>query len=153
MNLENTIKIAVEAHTGQVDKGGNPYILHPLRVMLSLDKEEERIVGVLHDVVEDCAGWSWERLEAEGVSKEIIQAMKSLSKTPEEEAEYRSLSEDQKLDHYLEFIERAKANEIGRQVKAADIKDNLDISRIDDITQKDIHRLNRYKAALKLIDA
>ena len=151
MNLENAIKIAVEAHTGQVDKGGSPYILHPLRVMLSLDKEEERIVGVLHDVVEDCAGWSWERLEAEGFSEEIIQALKSVSKTPEEEAEYRSLSEDQKLNHYLQFIERAKANKIGRQVKAADIKDNLDISRIDEITQRDIHRLNRYKAALKLI--
>ena len=86
MNLENAIKIAVEAHTGQVDKGGNPYILHPLRVMLSLDREEERIVGVLHDVVEDCAGWSWERLEAEGFSEEIIRALKSVSKTPEEEA-------------------------------------------------------------------
>ena len=121
--------------------------------MLSLDREEERIVGVLHDVVEDCAGWSWERLEAEGFSEEIIQALKSVSKTPEEEAEYRSLPEDQKLDHYLQFIERAKANKIGRQVKAADIKDNLDISRIDDITQKDFHRLNRYKAALKLIGA
>ena len=153
MNLENAIKIAVEAHTGQVDKGGSPYILHPLRVMLSVHREEERIAGVLHDVVEDCAGWSWERLEAKGFSEEIIQALKSVSKTPEEEAEYRSLPEDQKLDHYLQFIERAKANKIGRQVKAADIKDNLDISRIDDITQKDIHRLNRYKAALKLIGA
>ena len=153
MNLENAIKIAVEAHTGQMDKGGNPYILHPLRVMLSLNTEEQRIVGVLHDVVEDCAGWSWERLEAEGFSEEIIQALKSVSKTPEEEAEYQSLPEDQRLDHYLRFIERAKANRIGRQVKAADIKDNLDISRIDDITQKDIHRLNRYKAALKLIGA
>ena len=87
MNLENAIKIAVEAHTGQVDKGGNPYILHPLRVMLSVHREEERIAGVLHDVVEDCAGWSWERLEAEGFSEEIIQALKSVSKTPEEEAE------------------------------------------------------------------
>jgi (p)ppGpp synthase/HD superfamily hydrolase len=121
--------------------------------MLSVHREEERIAGVLHDVVEDCAGWSWERLEAKGFSEEIIQALKSVSKTPEEKAEYRSLPEDQKLDHYLQFIERAKANKIGRQVKAADIKDNLDISRIDDITQKDIHRLNRYKAALKLIGA
>ena len=153
MNLENAIKITVEAHTAQVDKGGNPYILHPLRVMLSLNTEDQRIVSVLHDVVEDCAGWSWERLEAEGFSEEIIQALKSVSKTPEEEAEYRSLPEAQKLDHYLQFIERAKANKIGRQVKAADIQDNLDISRIDDITQKDIHRLNRYKAALKLIGA
>ena len=153
MNLENAIKIAVEAHTGQVDKGGNPYILHPLRVMLSLDKEEERIVGILHDVVEDCAEWSWERLAAEGFSEEIIQALKRVSKTPEEEVEYRSLPEDQKLYHYLQFIERAKANNIGRNVKAADIKDNLDISRIDDITQKDIHRLNRYKLALKMLNS
>jgi len=113
MNLEKAIKIAVEAHTGQVDKGGNPYILHPLRVMLSLDLEEERIVGVLHDVVEDCEGWSWERLKEEGCSEEIIEALQSVSKTPEEEAEYRSLPEDEKLGHYLEFIQRAKANEIG----------------------------------------
>ena len=153
MNLENAIKIAVEAHTGQVDKGGNPYILHPLRVMLSLDKEEERIVGVLHDVVEDCAGWSWERLDAEGFSEEIIQALKSVSKTPEEEAEYQSLPEDQRLDHYLQFIERAKANKIGRNVKAADIRDNLDISRIDDITVADIQRLKRYSKALRLLKA
>jgi len=151
MNLEKAIKIAVEAHTGQVDKGGNPYILHPLRVMLSLDLEEERIVGVLHDVVEDCKGWSWERLKEQGCSDKLIEALKSVSKTPEEEAEYRSLLEDEKLGHYLEFIQRAKANKIGRKVKAADIRDNLDISRIDDITEQDINRLNRYKKALSIL--
>ena len=128
MNLEKAIKIAVEAHTGQVDKGGNPYILHHLRVMLSLNTEE-RIVGVLHDVVEDCEGWTWLRLQDEGFSADIIQALQSVSKTPEEEAEYRRLPEGEKLDHYLEFVSRAKANKIGREVKAADIKDNLDISR------------------------
>ena len=148
MNLEKAIKIAVEAHTGQVDKGGNPYILHPLRVMLSLNSEEERIVGVLHDVVEDCEGWTWERLKDQGCSDKIIEALQSVSKTPEEEAEYRSLLEDEKLGHYLEFIQRAKANEIGRRVKKADIRDNLDISRIDDITSSDISRLNRYKFVL-----
>jgi len=151
MNLEKAIKIAVEAHTGQVDKGGNPYILHPLRVMLSLDLEEERIVGVLHDVVEDCKGWSWERLKEQGCSDKLIEALKSVSKTPEEEAEYRSLLEDEKLGHYLEFIQRAKAHKIGRKVKAADIRDNLDISRIDDITEQDINRLNRYKKALSIL--
>ena len=154
MNLENAIKIAVEAHTGQVDKGGNPYILHPLRVMLSLDTEEERIVGVLHDVVEDCEGWTWERLGEQGCSDEIIEALKSVSKTPEEEKQFKKMDDpNEKLDHYLEFIKRAKFNKIGRNVKAADIKDNLDISRIDDITERDIDRLNRYKAALKLLGA
>ena len=151
MNLEKAIKIAVEAHTGQLDKGGNPYILHPLRVMLSLDSEEERIVGVLHDVVEDCEGWSWERLREEGGSEAIIEALQSVSKTPTEELEFQSLPEDKKLDHYLEFIERAKANKIGKYVKAADIRDNLDISRIDDITERDINRLNRYKKALGIL--
>ena len=151
MNLEKAIKIAVEAHTGQVDKGGNPYILHPLRVMLSLNTEGERIVGVLHDVVEDCDGWTWERLKQQGCNATLIEALQSVSKTPQEEAEYRSLSEDKKLSHYLEFIKRAKSNEIGRNVKVADINDNLDISRIDDITERDINRLNRYKEALKLL--
>ena len=154
MNLEKAIKIAVESHTGQVDKGGNPYILHPLRVMLSLDTEEERIVGVLHDVVEDCEGWTWERLREQGCSDEIIEALKSVSKTPEEEKQFKKMDDpNEKLDHYLEFIKRAKFNKIGRNVKAADIKDNLDISRIDDITESDIDRLNRYKAALKLLGA
>ena len=154
MNLEKAIKIAVEAHTGQVDKGGNPYILHPLRVMLSLDTEAERIVGVLHDVVVDCEGWTWERLREQGCSDEIIEALKSVSKTPEEEKQFKKMDDpNEKLDHYLEFIKRAKFNKIGRNVKAADIKDNLDISRIDDITASDIDRLNRYKAALKLLGA
>ena len=154
MNLEKAIKIAVEAHTAQVDKGGNPYILHPLRVMLSLNSEEERIVGVLHDVVEDCEGWSWERLKDQGCSDEIIEALQSVSKTPEEEKQFKKMDDpNEKLDHYLEFIKRAKFNKIGRNVKAADIKDNLDISRIDDITESDINRLNRYKAALKLLGA
>ena len=152
MNLEKAIKIAVEAHTGQVDKGGNPYILHPLRVMLSLNTKEERIVGVLHDVVEDCEGWSWERLKEQGCSDKIIEALKSVSKTLEEEKQFKEMDDpDEKMEHYLQFIQRAKTNKIGRNVKAADIRDNLDISRIDDITDSDINRLNRYKKALSIL--
>ena len=152
MNLEKAIKIAVEAHTGQVDKGGNPYILHPLRVMLSLNSEEERIVGVLHDVVEDCEGWSWERLKEQGCSDKIIEALKSVSKTLEEEKQFKEMDDpDEKMEHYLQFIQRAKTNKIGRNVKAADIRDNLDISRIDDINESDINRLNRYKKALSIL--
>ena len=152
MNLEKTIKIAVEAHTGQVDKGGNPYILHPLRVMLSLDTEEERIVGVLHDVVEDCEGWSWERLREQGCSDEIIEALQSVSKTPEEEKQFKEMDDpDEKMEHYLQFIQRAKANKTGRNVKVADIEDNLDLKRMKQITLHDIHRLRRYSAALDLI--
>ncbi len=66
--LERAIVIAVEAHAGQIDKAGSPYVLHPLRVMLNLRTTDERIVGVLHDVCEDCPGWDFERLRREGFS-------------------------------------------------------------------------------------
>jgi len=136
---------------------------------------EERIVGVLHDIVEDCAPkdytWdredfshfqklskeqqpeknTWEHLIAEGLKERLFDALQSVSKTPAEEAEYKSLLDDKKLDHYLEFIQRAKTNSIGRNVKEADIKDNLDISRISVITANDDWRLKRYKVALELL--
>ena len=73
MNLEHAIAIATEAHRGQQDKAGAPYILHPLRVMLALDGTVDRIVGVLHDVVEDGGSdWTFERLTAEGFTLEVI---------------------------------------------------------------------------------
>jgi len=90
-------------------------------------------------------------LITEGLNESLFEALKSVSKTPKEEARYRELLEDKKLDHYLEFIQRAKTNSIGKNVKEADIKDNLDISRIDVITEYDVNRLNRYKEALKLL--
>jgi (p)ppGpp synthase/HD superfamily hydrolase len=76
-NLERAIEIAVLAHKGQTDKGGNPYILHPLRVMMALDSETEKIVGVLHDVVED-SEWTLDGLEKEGFGPEVLQALISV---------------------------------------------------------------------------
>jgi hypothetical protein len=73
--LERAIVIAVEAHAGQVDKGGAPYVLHPLRMMLSMTSTDERIVAVLHDVCEDCPGWTFDRLRREGFSDHIIEAL------------------------------------------------------------------------------
>jgi hypothetical protein len=75
-----------------------------------------------------------------------------VSKTLEEEKQFKEMDDaDEKMEHYLQFIQRAKTNKIGRNVKAADIRDNLDISRIDDITERDINRLNRYKKALSIL--
>jgi (p)ppGpp synthase/HD superfamily hydrolase len=155
MNLQRAIEIAVIAHKGQVDKAGNLYVLHPLRVMMSLDTEDEKIVGVLHDVVEDCEGWTWDRLRSEGFSEKIIDALQSVSKTPEEEAEFKCLKEagldDAVRDHYLSFIKRAKDNEIGRKVKVADIIDNLDVSRIKTLSNEDVIRLRRYEEVLNIL--
>jgi (p)ppGpp synthase/HD superfamily hydrolase len=138
MNLERAIEIAVNAHKGVTDKGGNPYIVHPLRVMMSLKSDNEKIVGVLHDVVEDAEDWDFERLKEEGFSKEVLDGLRSVTKTSEEE-------------DYNEFVQRALTNEIGRAVKIADIRDNLDVTRIGELRQKDMNRLNKYKNALKVL--
>lgn len=155
MDLQRAIEIAVEAHKGQMDKGDNLYVLHPLRVMMSLDAEDEKIVGVLHDVVEDCKGWTWDRLRSEGFSEKIIDALQSVSKTPDEEVEFERLketgSEEKVRDHYFAFIKRAATNEIGRKVKMADINDNLDTSRINSPSHEDDIRLERYEEALQVL--
>ena len=137
--LERAIEIAVEAHKGQVDKGGSPYILHPLRVMMSVNGESEKIVAVLHDVVED-SDWTFKALLAEGFSIEVIEALKSVTKESEDE------------DYDL-FVQRAMRNHIGRKVKIADLRDNLDVTRIPDIREKDLQRINKYKKALKILTA
>ena len=136
MNLQRAIEIALEAHKGALDKGGNPYILHPLRLMLQMDSEEEMIVAVLHDVVEDSEKWSFDKLHKEGFSKKIINSLRSVTKENENE-------------DYEKFIDRSMKDEIGRKVKVADISDNLDISRLKELTDKDILRINKYKKALE----
>ena len=140
MNLERAIEIAVEAHKGVLDKGGNPYVLHPLRMMFAVKTEEEKIVAVLHDVVEDAGGWEFGRLAEEGFSAAVIDALRSVTKLTEDE-------------DYDDFIDRAMDNPVGRQVKIADIRDNLDVTRIDVLSERDMTRLNKYKRALEKLTA
>jgi (p)ppGpp synthase/HD superfamily hydrolase len=139
--LERAIQIAIEAHAGQTDKAGEPYILHPLRVMFSLDAIDHKIVGVLHDVVEDCKdkGWTFERLEKEGFSPRIIDAIRAISKLDGEE-----------IDDYLKRVE---SNRIALAVKLKDLKDNMDMTRISDPTDKDLERIKRYTYTLQRLKA
>jgi len=138
MNLERAIEIAVAAHKGAVDKGGQPYILHPLAVMMDLKTDKEKIVGVLHDVVED-TDWTFEALKEEGFSEEVIEALRSVTKSDSDSS-------------YIDFIERAKANFIGRNVKIADLKHNMDLSRIHSISNLDLERFERYKKSLEILE-
>lgn len=145
MNLERAIAIAVEAHAGQTDKAGAPYILHPLRVMLSLDTEAERMAGVLHDVVEDGSDhWTFESLEAEGFSTEVISALRLVTKRPEDEGD--------DMETYLRFVGRTLENPVAQRVKKADIRDNLDATRMVELSEKDRQRMNRYLAAIRLLE-
>lgn len=131
--LERAIEIATEAHRGQSDKAGNNYIDHPLRVMSAGETLNEKIVGVLHDVVED-SGWTFEQLSNEGFSDEIIAALRCVTK----------LSEDEPYD---EFIERVKKNDLAIAVKINDLSDNMDIRRLKEVTEKDLQRLQKYHRA------
>ena len=136
--LPRAIEIATEAHKGQFDKAGNKYIGHPLRVMEMGRTEEEKIVGVLHDLVED-TDWTFEMLEAEGFAPEIIAALKCVTKLSENE-------------NYDAFIERVRKNPLATAVKINDLTDNMDIRRLPYLSDKDIKRLKKYlKAYKKLI--
>ena len=131
--LEKAITIAAEAHTGQIDKAGQPYILHPLRVMLHMTRPEERIVAVLHDVIEDTT-LTYEYLSAEGFTQEIQEAIKALTK----------LDDEKRID----AAKRAAVNPIARIVKIADVRDNMDLSRITNPTALDHERMNEYQEVL-----
>ena len=133
--LERAIEIATEAHRGQFDKAGNDYICHPLRVMAAGKTTEEKIVGVLHDVVED-TDWTFERLAAEGFSPEIIEALRCVTKLSDNEP-------------YDKFIARVKDNPLAVAVKLNDLSDNMDIRRLPYISDKDVKRLKKYLKAYK----
>lgn len=128
--LDRAKAIATSAHEGQVDKAGKPYIEHPMRVMNMGKTVEEKIAGVLHDVVED-SDWTFEMLEKEGIPKDVMDALRCVTK----------LSEDEDYDH---FIERVKTNPLAVKVKLNDLKDNMDITRLGEVTEKDLARLNKY---------
>jgi hypothetical protein len=133
--LKRAIEIATEAHKGHFDKAGKDYIDHPLRVMDMGRSEEEKIVGVLHDVVED-TDWTFEMLAAEGFSQDIIAALKCVTKISENE-------------NYDDFIERVKKNPLATAVKINDLSDNMDIRRLPYLSDKDVKRLKKYLKAYK----
>ncbi len=135
--LENAIKIAAQAHQGQKDKAGAPYILHPLRMMMKMNTEAEMMTAILHDVVEDSDEWTLEKLRERGFSEEVLKAVESVT--------------NREGESYDEFIERAGKNPIARRVKIADLEDNMNIRRISKIQEKDLIRLKKYHKSWNLL--
>ena len=132
--IEKSLKIALKAHTGQVDKANQPYILHPIRVMNEMNNEIEMSAAILHDVVED-SSLSFEQLQEKGISKEVVEILRHLTKSRKES--------------YDEFIERVMKNKVAVKVKIEDIKDNMDINRLPNVSEVDLNRLQKYHRALK----
>lgn len=131
--LARAIALASEKHLGQFDKGGMPYILHPLKVMyfLKTDDLELMAIAVLHDIVEDC-DVTWTDLAAAGMTQRIIDGVSALTKRPGEAA--------------AEYFARIVANSDAIKVKLADLRHNSDIRRLKGITDNDVARMKKYHA-------
>jgi (p)ppGpp synthase/HD superfamily hydrolase len=133
-DIEEAIRIAVEAHRGQKDRAGAPYVLHPLRMMFRMQTEAERMAAVLHDVVEDTP-WTLDDLRGHGFPEEVVEAVDHLTKREGES--------------YEDFVRRAGAHPVARRVKIADLEDNMDVRRTGTVTERDVERLTRYVRAWK----
>lgn len=134
--LENAIIAAANAHKGQRDKGGQPYILHPIRVMLGCGGLEEKTAAMLHDVLEDTALTASGLTEA-GFPPEVVEAVVCLTRGEGEE--------------YDAYIERVCGNRIAARVKLADLTDNMDLNRLPEPTERDFRRLERYVRAKRRV--
>lgn len=134
--LEKAIIIATKAHSGQVDKGGHPYILHPLAVMMNVETNVEKIVAVLHDVLEDTE-LTLNDLESEGFGYDVLIPLGILTKG--------------KGVSYDDYIKQIAKNNVARNVKIQDIRNNMDLSRIENLSKKDFERNKKYKKALHFL--
>ncbi|MCW3463613.1 phosphohydrolase [Chitinophaga nivalis] len=139
MDLARAIEIAISVHRDQVDKYGHPYLEHVFRVMQAGRSDEEKIVGALHDVVED-SDWTFDALEKEGLAPHLLEALRCVTKLSEEE-------------DYTHFINRILDNKLACVVKLNDLADNMDIRRMTAVQEKDLQRLNKYLQAYQRITA
>lgn len=133
--LNKAIKIAQKAHRGQTDKFGTPYIGHVIRVMNAGKTYDEKIVGVLHDVIEDSPEITLNDLLEEGFPNHIVFAIECLTKTPADQ-------------DYTEFVKQTEKSPLAVSVKMNDLEDNMDLKRFTEpLTNRDFKRLNKYLTA------
>ena len=132
--LNRAVSLAAEAHLGQFDKAGTPYLLHPLRLMLRAETEDEKLVAVLHDVLED-SPLTARMLAREGFPRRIVRAIERLTKQPGES--------------YEAFIGRVAGDGLAARVKLLDLEDNADLGRIPRPTDEDRARVQKYERAIE----
>lgn len=134
-SVETAFELALKAHKGQVDKAGKTYIMPPVRVATKFTEDHLIIVSLLHDVVED-TDIQLNQIESL-FGKEIALAVDGLTKRADES--------------YDDFILRCSKNELSRRVKIEDLKDNMDMTRLKNISEKDLARVEKYRKALEFL--
>ena len=131
------LRIAIRVHEGQKDKSEREYVMHPIRVAEKCKDPRAKIVALLHDTIED-TDVTAEYLRSEGFPEDVIRAVLSVTK--------------QEGDNYKDFVCRAAENVIGREVKIADLEDNMDIRRLKTISDDDVERLRKYLGAWQYLN-
>ena len=135
---EKAYEIAKRAHLGQVDKAGEDYIKHPEKVASFVKTDEEKAVAYLHDVIEDTE-LTLEDLYEYGFSKEILEAVDIITKKRGED--------------YQSYLNSVKKNKLARAVKLADLRHNSDLTRLTEVTEKDIKRKEKYQKAIDFLNS
>ena len=135
--FDRALKVALKAHFGQKDRGGKAYILHPLRLAMRVKTDNEKLAALLHDVVED-SDVTLNELRELGFGEEVVEAIDCLTRREGES--------------YQVFIERLSGNKLALRVKIEDLKDNLDLTRLENITEEDFRRIQKYLNALQYLD-
>lgn len=134
---KRAMKLCFDAHKEQVDKSGLPYVFHPFHLAEQMQDEDTTIVALLHDVAED-TDITLEQISEFGFGEEIVQALALLTHAKEVP--------------YMDYVRAIKPNPIARAVKLADLKHNSDLSRADEVTEKDLKRREKYLQAIALLE-
>ena len=134
--LDKAAQICVNKHSGQRDKAGRAYFMHPMRVAMRCTTDEEKMVALLHDTIED-TDVTADYLLGEGFPRTVVDGILSVTKREGES--------------YEDFVARAKRNPLGRVVKLHDLEDNLDVLRLDSLDAGMVARYNKYLAARRLL--
>lgn len=137
--IEAALHRALKAYAGKTDRGGKAYILHPIRLMAKLDDPIGQCVAVLHDAIEDDPETTADVLRADGFPEAVISAVVALTKVEGE-------SED-------DYLIRVRENPLARKIKLLDIEDNMNLLRLNKVSDKDLERIAKYHRAWKLLDS
>ena len=134
---KKAVNVMYQAHQGQMDKGGFPYCFHPYQVAQGMDDEISCTCALLHDVVED-TDLTFEDLAEMGFPAEVIAVLKLLT--------------HQDGVSYMDYVRNLACNPVARKVKLSDLHHNSDLSRINEVTEKDLERIGQYKEAIAFLE-
>ena len=134
---KKALAVCFEAHKSQVDKSGLPYVFHPFHLAEQMKDEMTTIVALLHDVIEDTS-ITVEELRDMGFPAEAIAAI-------------QIMTHDKSIP-YMDYVAQIKKNPIAREVKLADLKHNSDLTRLNEVAEKDLELLKKHKKAISLLE-